>query len=727
MSPLLRQRAAVGLELTGALLFYAVAAAALTWPIAAHLGEIVVGGGELGGWLWRYWWHFLEAEALGELDAPWATRLEALVSLGRHPETGNILDVLFISWPLSKLVGFPEHYNLKVLLILTLDGLCGYALARRFAKGRLTALAAGLVAVINPLNIQDINGSGLRQCILWWMLLYPIFLDRAARRQRFRDMAAAGVCLGMGAAWYWFYGLFMGLYTLIFIGWLLLTRQSGLRTLFRWSIPVAVVGMGLALPFVEPYLAADQEGNASLPEMSFFLPFPRYETIAEAPMRPETYAENVLASLNRTIRSAWAADYILLPTSERTMPFVVLLVGLIPALLRRRNLFWLFVFFFFYLSSLGPFLKLSTLRDASEVWIVGGEWVVRLPYAWLFRWVPGMSRMFAPYRLASMVVVASVVLVALGLAAIPLRTRRWRRFQRLACLAVIASTTLQMLYRFEVQEVPEGSYQPSRWRAPTKVSRIHVPAFYYDLDQGHMEGIIELPLGREQDLLYYYQVVHRQKVYRSWATSGALPPVLAESGGGEVGKRMRFLVRQLPLDFPGSDLLERISTHPEELPVESMDVDALALLAHAGKFRKLVVHERGYYLIHPYHGPVLYRDAVQRLAAALGTEPVEIVEHQWMDYPGNQYTVPDGPVYVPWSAEEIALPDQEMPRRLYMSIFDLTPLWERAEALSAEDLSRAGKGPGEGTPPDGSGAGIPETTPPPPDPKTPEVPPVSEE
>ena len=648
--------------------------------------------------MWRYWWHFLEAEALGHLDEPLMTRLQYLVALGRHPETGNILDVLFLSWPLSHVVDFPAHYNVKVLLVLTLDGLCGYALARRFSRGRLVALAAGLIAVINPLNIQDINGSGLRQSILWWLLLYPIFLDRAARRQRLRDTFAAGLCLGMAAAWYWFYGLFAGLYSVLYVGWMLFSRQANWRGLFRWALPVAFLGIGLAMPFVYPYLSADEEGNATLPEMSFFLAFPRYETIAEAPMRPESYAENVLASLHRTIRSSWAADYIVYPTAERTMPFVVLMVGLLPAILNRRRFFWIGVFLFFYLCSLGPFLKLHTLRDASEVLIIADSWVVRLPYAFLFRWVPGMSRMFAPYRIASMVVVAAVVLLATGLDSIPLYSRRLRFFRNGLALLVILATMLQILYRFEIEDVPEGSFQPSRWRAPTKVSQVEVPDFYHQLDSDRMEGIIELPLGREQDLLCYYQVVHRQKVYRSWATSGALPPVLLRDGGGEVGERMRYLVRQLPLTFPGAELLEAVSNQPEKLAVEDIDAESLGMLATAGSFRYLVFHERGYYLIHPYHGPVLYRDAVRRMAAGLGIEPVEVVEHEWKDYPGNQYNVPDGPVYVPWSAEEIALPDQEMPRKLYMSIFDLSSLWDTSPG---EEDAPSADPPGEGSAPSG--------------------------
>ncbi len=680
MKTKLKLTVAVAAELLLVVLGYFAAAAAMTWPTAAHLDEIVLGGGELGGWLWRYWWHFVEAEALGQADLSFVERWSALVALGRHPETGNILDVLFLSWPLHAIIGFPAHYNVKVLLILTLNGLCGYALARYYVRGRMVAFAAGLVAVVNPLNIQDINGSGLRQCLLWWLLLYPIFLDRAAKRQSIPDAAVAGLCMGLSAAWYWFYGLFAALYTLIYLAWHLGARRISWRGILRWLLPLGVATLLVAWPFVRPYMNATEQGMTALPEMSFFLPFPRYETIAEAPMRPETYEENVLASLHRTIRSSWAADYLFRPTSERTMPIVVLLLGAIPVLLRRQRLFWLAVFLFFYSASLGPFLKLNTLQDASQVLIFNDTWVVRMPFTWLFRWVPGMSRLFGPYRLAAMVMVASVALLALGLDSLPASSRTGRWIKRLVCLLVVVATMLQVSYRFKVDHVAEGSYQPSRWRAPTKVSRIDVPPFYGDLDPDRLEGLIELPLGREQDLLCYYQVVHRQKVYRSWATSGAVPTVLTKRGGGELGERMRYLVSQLPLDFPGAAELEAISRLPEEVPIETLTRQALGSLIKAGNFRYMLVHERGYYLVNPYDGPLLYRDAVRRLSAGLDIEPREVIEHSWTDYPGNRYNVPNGPVYIPWSAEEINLPDKEMPRKLYMSIFDLSPLLDAEPA-----------------------------------------------
>ena len=74
-------------EFCAALMFYMCVAAALTWPTIQHLDSVLLGGGELGGWLWRKWWHFEEVHAINNTDMGFFASLEALISLGRYPET----------------------------------------------------------------------------------------------------------------------------------------------------------------------------------------------------------------------------------------------------------------------------------------------------------------------------------------------------------------------------------------------------------------------------------------------------------------------------------------------------------------------------------------------------------------------------------------------------------------------------------------------------------------
>ena len=698
-------------EGTAAALLALIGASVLTWPTVFHMGEVVIGGGELGGWMWRYWWHFTELDAIAASELSLYEKVQAFLALGRYPETGNILDVLLISYPLHRVFDFPTHYNAKIFLILVGNGVCGYALARSLTESRAAALAASLLAVVNPLVVQDLYGSGLRQVLLWWVLLLPAALNRLERYQRPVDGVICGALLALTAGFYWFYGLFAGLFVLLWLGDWVWRRRGFLGVAFwRWMVPFGVTTVVIAGAFVSPYLLSGDPQAQALPEVTFFLPYPEYDVVREAPLRPQTYAENVLSSLNRAIVSSWAVDYLWRPSYFRSLSFAVLWMGLLPALLLKppagsRARFWAVVFLVFWLATLGPFLKVGgdQSNHSSQVLVLFGDKVVRMPWTWMFRWVPGMSRMFAPYRMGAIVVVAAVALVAIGLPRLAqLREGRGRKLVLGGLsFAAVVGTLAQASYRFEIGPVPEGALAPDMWRPAVKVSATKVPAFYEELDPEAMTGIIELPLDPQQDLMCFYQVTHRQKVLRSWATPPAIPPWFRKEGGGEAGERMRYLAEQDTHGREAAETLSMFSLDPSNITLDDqLDPVAFAHLLIAGGYETLILHERGFYLQDALQGGVSYRDALRRMETWLGMSAFERIEHAWFDYPGNQYKVPNGPVYLPWTAQEVNLPDVDMPTRYHMAIFDLRPWLEAYDGPLPDldegqhgDESAAGGGP----------------------------------
>jgi len=674
----------VGLEACLAGLVAMVAAAVLTWPALPHSDQVILGGGELGGWLWRHWWHFMELDALAQSDLSWLQRFQMFFALGRYPETGNVLDVLLVSYPLQLFLDLPAYYNAKVFIILLGNGFCGYMLARTLVGSISASLVATVIAVVNPLAIQDIHGSGLRQVVLWWVLLLPVFLALAVRTSRWVYGVAAGVTFALSAGFYWFYGLFAAVFLLLW-GLHYIWQRRGVLIwsgLLGWAIPMVVTAGVLSVLFFVPYLQAAGGAEAGggtgtvLPELSFFLPFPEYDVIKDVPLRPSNYAENVLSSLNRNIMSSWSADYIFNPAHFRALSIIVLLGGVLPAFFKRGTTssdarFWLIVFLFFYVGTLGPYLKFGGNQDNAEVVRIWDTFVVRMPFTWMFQWIPGMSRMFAPYRMGSFVVVSSVALVALGFSRVAWRGKPSPWLRRGLAGAGIVFTLVSTSYRWDVGPVPEDAFQPNRWRAPVSVSAIQIPEFYRSLDVSEEAGLVELPLEQQQDLIYLYQVFHGWKVYRGWATPPAIPPAFREEGGGEAGDRMRYLAQQDRYGARAGDLFMRLSRNPQEVDFGEVEDEDFAHLFLGGRYRYLVVHERGYYLVDPMQGPLLYRDVVRRLEQRIGVSAEQVVEQAWFDYPGNRYTVPDGPVYIPWSSNEVNLPDRNMPNQYFMAIFDL--------------------------------------------------------
>jgi hypothetical protein len=672
----MKRASRVLLEAGVALVVYAAIAAALTWPMVRSIEGLVVGGGEFGGWLWRQWWHFQEVDALAATEMGAFDLIRNLVGLGRYPETGNILDVLLLSYPIDQLLGFPWHHNLKVLLILVGNGLCAYALARTFTESPVVALAAGTVALANPLVIQDINGTGLRQVLLWWLLLFPISLRRAMRTTRMVDGIWVGVLFSLVATFYWFYGLFAAMFAVIAVGFWVYRVRPGWRRALRWMWPAVLVTVVALFTFLLPYFAAGQSDSmrasmTDLPELSFFLTFPAFDTIASAPLRPSSYEENVLSSLRRVIVSAWPADYVINPFhGVSSFPALVVFAGVLPGLFIRRARVWVATWALFWVGTMGPFLKFGADRDATDV-VMLGEFVVRLPYAWMFKWVPGMSRMFAPYRMSSMMVVAGVVLVAIGLGAL---SRRWRIP---ASLLVGLGVVAQPFWHIDVGPVAEGSIPPPPWRIPTVVSPFAIPNWYKDFDSDARGGIIELPLEQQQDLMCVYQVFHGQKVYRSWAGTAAVPPLFRTAGGGEAGERMRWLAEPEPIHGDLGDVFLALSRDPMSVDPTLLHGPDLVKLMDDGGYRWLNVHERGYFLVDPHQGDVLYRDAIRRLGERLDLTPLEVYEYG-LGIKEDTHLVRDvAPAWIPMAGKDVSVPLDQTPRRQMMAIFDLSVWRER--------------------------------------------------
>lgn len=661
-------------ELGLALALSSLAAVAFTWPLARNLGEQVIGGGELGGWLWRTWWHFEEVRALGEYELGALERLRLLIGFGRYPETGNILDVLLISLPLERLFGFPTYHNLKVLVILVGNGLCAYALARSLSPYRSAALAASLVAIFNPLVLTDINGTGLRQVLLWWVLLFPIALRRALRTARPLDGALLGVAFATVSAFYWFYGLFAAMFGLAWLtGWAF-THRPELRRAWRWLLPAALTAAVGVVLFLLPYFQAGssvgpggapvERSGFDLPETTFFLPFPDYDVIARAPLRPTTAAENVLSSLHRVIDSSWPVDTIVNPGhGSLAYPLVVFLVGVLPALFLRTARPWLGIWLLFWIGTLGPFLKLGARQDTGEVLMLG-DFVVRLPFTLMFQFIPGMSRMFGPYRMAAFMVVASVALLTLSVSAV-----RDGRLRALLALLVGGGLAFQPFVHIS-GPVAEGAIKPPPFHTPLWVSDFFIPPWYEEVARAEGGGIIELPFEQQQDLLSAYQAAHHQRVYyQNWATRTAVPPLMRQ-GGGEAAARIRGLANERERIRSVDTVLADLSRTPSTTELSALSDDALRRLVVEHRYRWIVVHESGYLYVDVFDAPTLYAMALSKLTERLGRPPVEFVEFEG-DPTQSVLQLPKWVPQAPMRDLSRSTPAEIYNPELNMAVFDL--------------------------------------------------------
>jgi hypothetical protein len=107
-----------------------------------------------------------------------------------------------------------------------------------------------------------------------------------------------------------------------------------------------------------------------------------------------------------------------------------------------------------------------------------------------------------------------------------------------------------------------------------------------------------------------------------------------------------------------------MSTDPAALTPES-----LAKWAKSGGYTRIIVHERGYFLVDPNQGARLYAAAVERLSTQLGESQVVIDELKKGDPSAPEFGVPITGDLVPWTSQPADLPEDRAPAIFHMAVF----------------------------------------------------------
>ena len=123
------------------------------------------------------------------------------------------------------------------------------------------------------------------------------------------------------------------------------------------------------------------------------------------------------------------------------------------------------------------------------------------------------------------------------------------------------------------------------------------------------------------------------------------------------------------------DVFRDVSRDPLTANIEDFAPKDLELLLEYGDYRWLIIHQRGYFLLDPNQGDILYRDVLRRLEEKLGITAERTIEQEAFEWPGRREQFPVGPAWIPWASQEVQKPVQDMPRKYEMAIFDLST-WE---------------------------------------------------
>lgn len=521
------------------------------WNAILNINTHYIGSGELEGWLWRYWWFKeLMTSLITQTDKNWRLIIYTYLCAGNYPETGNVFDFQTLSLMLEPIFGAPAYYNVKIVVILFLNGIAGYALAKYLTGRPIISMAAAVVLAFNPFVVFEITNGRPRHAILFSLPLFAMYLIDTYRTLSLKSALLAGFWLGISSAIYLYYGMSALFFGLIFIVIQLLTERKNFTfTFVKYVVVILILFLLVSGPFAYRYIEIIIK-NEKLPEVSWQKDFPPLEYLLQD--SSEIDPRDMLGmSIMRYRSDSPPVCYPFRFTYHLNIPLIITLLTLIPLLFKRPvPWLWIITGLFFFILSLGPYLRFGVSSEDNYVRLLPGQ-PVPLLYTFMFKYVPFFSRLFAPIRLKAMMYVAISVLTAVNLKFIfdlifkpktdaveerstedipkedetmPkesfflsiisfIKTKGRPIAESAAVIILFAAVAGQMFYAKQL---------------PIVLTEVNYPKIYDEIakEEGNI-GVIEVPF-RFSDSANYYQMFHGKKLLWGW-TFGSIPPGFPES------------------------------------------------------------------------------------------------------------------------------------------------------------------------------------------------------
>lgn len=505
---------------------YALAALALTWPLAAHFGSrlpAVFGSSDplLQLFLIGWGWHALTTHPMGVLNLPIFYPEPRTITY-----TDHMLGEAVLAGPVTSLFGTGAGYNWLVILSFVLSGWGLYRLARLLGVSRTASCLAGFLFAFCPYRFSNLGE--LVQLQTQFLPFGLFFAIRFLRAGRFRDGAGAALALAAQSAFGWYATFHLTIAYVLLLAWAFFRNRGRDRRRIPWRrIAVAAAGaLVLVLPVALPYLIQ----RRALPEF--------HRSLGDSALWSADLLNYLQLPPENVLSRIWPA----VANAQGLFPGLVAVVLAAVALRRRRapetSLFTL-------LGAGGAVLSLGPILQ-----VAGHRLWIPLPYALCYYVVPGFASMRAPVRFAVLVALAAAVLAGFGFDRLRRRGPRWRRWlfpTALAMAAVLAWSP----------EIPFVTV-PDREPIP--------PVYTWLRDRPGKEPVLEVPVPATEpqetvvDVRRQYYVLLHGK------------PRLDGSSGFTSRRYQRFRLRLQA--FPDADAVDAIR-----------DMGAKLVIVHYGDYR----------------------------------------------------------------------------------------------------------------------------------------------
>lgn len=483
---------------------YVVLSVAMTWPLAAHLGDRLAGGNnDLFQNYWNFWWW---QTSLENGESPYSTELlfagsETSLAFHTHSE-GNLV------WTAPFLLAFGPAValNLATLGGFVLAGFGAFLLARELFADARAAFLAGVVFAFFPQHFEQ-SLEHLNLSSYGAMPLFLLYLVRGTRTGSWRAWMLAAVFFAINSLFSWHNGLMIlpGA-ILLFVFEIWRTEERRLTVLGRACV-AGVVAVALVLPFAWPMVSEMAAGETYFnkdvvhkPIDPFFLTVPSSQHPLWGSLTDRLYVEYrsyrsvgftayvgfiaVLIVSSAAVRS-WRRRRTTLPRDSEDLGSV-----------RQRLVpwVWLTIFVLYVVLSLGSELRYRKV-----------DYELTLPFAVLME-LPILSTLRVANRFLVPAMIGLSILVAWG-------SRLWLRDSprpRIVASVLFALLVLDFLWLpFPMRELPQPEWVDRLGDAP--------PGVVLNVPGGHR--------ARAADDMYL-QTLHGRTIVGGYVSCS--PPQVAE-------------------------------------------------------------------------------------------------------------------------------------------------------------------------------------------------------
>ncbi|MDA0578341.1 MAG: hypothetical protein O3B24_09605 [Verrucomicrobia bacterium] len=478
MKKLLRQCIRFGL---GPAAFYLLWFVVLTWPLVRTFAtDIWAGPGDGLQMVWNLWWVNYAATELGQL--PWSTHHlhfpvgTSLLVHTMHPLKG------FMCIPLRDVLSLIECYNTMNLFSFVVSGVTAFWLALRFSRAYWPSLIGGFIFTFSNYHFAHMQGH-MQLVSMEWIPLFVLLWDRLLERPRLGTAAGAALTLGLVVLCDHYYFLYCCLTAAFMMLWHAWRRRDAWYIVRRPFLgPMALFGalvlatsgvlVGATLHFMhtEPQGLYFEASEFSMDALALLIPGAhwRFGELTQPywsriPGKIHGNSVHLGLAVLTLLGCAWVC--------RRRLP---------PEAHVR---FWLALAATFAVLALGPRLYIAG-------WQVPylGDWEVpllRMPYALLAKFMPGMQVGARPVRLVIVTILCASIIVPVVIHYLWAQGRRTRGW----VVALLAVMVLEF------------------WPSPPATFRESIPGFVPVLASRRDGGALYDGATPEPRAMYY-QTMH---------------------------------------------------------------------------------------------------------------------------------------------------------------------------------------------------------------------------